>query len=122
MVLMKCLHILGLFFAKERPKKNLLDEFKEYVVNATSPKELIDDYLEPYTEAYVRLKNCEFSSTKNAEEINELLYWLNKTNNYDWMPPAIKFLVDLKNDSDYILGLFVNLSVWPHICLSQHKM
>ena len=90
-------------FAKERPKKNLLDEFKEYVVNTTSPKELIDDYLEPYTEAYVRLKNCEFSSTKNAEEINGLLYWLNKTNNYDWMPPAIKFLVDQKNDSDYIL-------------------
>lgn len=90
-------------FSKERPKKNLLDEFKEYVIKKTSPKELIDDYLVPYTEAYVRLKNCEFSSTKNAEEINGLLYWLNKTNNYDWMPPAIKFLANQKNDSEYIL-------------------
>ena len=25
-------------FAKERPKKNLLDEFKEYVIKQTSPK------------------------------------------------------------------------------------
>lgn len=114
-------------FAKERPKKNLLDEFKEYVVNATSPKELIDDYLEPYTEAYVRLKNCEFSSTKNAEEINELLYWLNKTNNYDWMPPAIKFLVDQKNDSDYILSYtlttqVINVDEWtPRIVESRQK-
>ena len=90
-------------FAKERPKKNLLDEFKEYVIKQTSPKSLVDEYLIPYTEAYVCLKNCEFSSTQNAEEINELLLWLNKTNNHDWMPPAIKFLTDHKNDSVYIL-------------------
>lgn len=90
-------------FAKERPKKNLLDEFKEYVIKQTSPKSLVDEYLIPYTEAYVCLKNCDFSSTQNAEEINELLLWLNKTNNHDWMPPAIKFLKDHKNDSVYIL-------------------
>lgn len=90
-------------FAKERPKKNLLDEFKEYVIKQTSPKALVDEYLIPYTEAYVCLKNCDFSSTQNAEEINELLLWLNKTNNHDWMPPAIKFLTDHKNDSVYIL-------------------
>ena len=89
-------------FAMERPKKNLLDEFKEYVVKKTSPKELIDDYLSPYTEAYVQLKNCEFSSPQYAEEINNLLYWLNKTNNYDWMPPAIKFLTQHSNDFAYI--------------------
>lgn len=90
-------------FAKERPKKNLLDEFKEYVIKQTSPKSLVDEYLIPYTEAYVCLKNCDFSSTQNAEEINELLLWLNKTNNHDWMPHAIKFLTDHKNDSVYIL-------------------
>ena len=90
-------------FAKERPKKNLLDEFKEYVIKQTSPKSLVDEYLIPYTEAYVCLTNCDFSSTQNAEEINELLLWLNKTNNHDWMPPAIKFLTDHKNDSVYIL-------------------
>lgn len=90
-------------FAKERPKKNLLEEFKEYVIKQTSPKSLVDEYLIPYTEAYVCLKNCDFSSTQNAEEINELLLWLNKTNNHDWMPPAIKFLTDHKNDSVYIL-------------------
>lgn len=90
-------------FAKERPKKNLLDEFKEYVIKQTSPKSLVDEYLISYTEAYVCLKNCDFSSTQNAEEINELLLWLNKTNNHDWMPPVIKFLTDHKNDSVYIL-------------------
>lgn len=90
-------------FAKERPRKNLLDELKEYVVARVSPKALIDAYLVPYTGAYVQLKNCAFSATQHAEEINELLYWLNKTNNYDWMPPAIKFLAEHPNDSVYVL-------------------
>lgn len=81
----------------------MLDEFKEYVVKTTPPKVLIDEYLVPYTEAYVKLKNCEFCATQHAEKINNLLYWLNKTNNYDWMPPAIKFLAEHPNDSTYVL-------------------
>ena len=90
-------------FAKERPKKNLLDEFREYVLSQTTPQTLIDNYLEPYNLAYDQLKNQKYSSTQNADEINDLLSWLNKTNNYDWMPPAIKFLTDHQNDSAYIL-------------------
>ncbi len=90
-------------FAKERPKKNLLDEFKEFVLKNTPPKVLIDEYLEPYATAYVKLKNAEYVSTTLADEINNLLYWLNKTNNYDWMPPAIKFLAEHPNDSEYTL-------------------
>lgn len=90
-------------FSKERPRKNLLEEFREQVMAVTKPDELIDKYLMPYTEAYSQLKNCDFSSAQNADEINNLLYWLNKTNNYDWMPPAIKFLSERSNDSKYIL-------------------
>lgn len=96
-------------FVKERAKKNLLEEFTEYVMKSTQAKELIDDYLAPYTDVYVQLKNCEFASTKNAEAINNLLYWLNKTNNYDWMPPAIKFLAEHSNDSEYILWFIKKL-------------
>ncbi len=90
-------------FAKERPKKNLLDEFRENVLKKTEPKELIDTYLKPYSDAYFQLKNCAYTSTQHADEINDLLYWLNKTNNYDWMPPAIKFFAEHQNDSSYIL-------------------
>ena len=38
-------------FAKERAKKNLLDEFREYVVRVTKPDTLINDYLVPYANA-----------------------------------------------------------------------
>lgn len=90
-------------FTMEKAKKSLLDEFRSFVVSKTTPQSLIDDYLEPYTLSYMMLKNCEYTSTKNAEEINGLLHWLNKCNNYDWMPPAILFMTTHPDDSDYLL-------------------
>ena len=90
-------------FSKERPKKNLLDEFREYVSSKVDPRELIDKYLVPFSQAYIQLRNCEYTSTQYADEINQLLFWLNKTNNYDWMPPAIRFFSLYHNDSKYML-------------------
>ena len=90
-------------FTMEKAKKNLLDEFRAFVIPETTPKSLIDDFLEPYTLAYMKLKNCSYTSTKNAEEINSYLYWLNKCNNYDWMPSAILFMSMHSDESDYLL-------------------
>ena len=90
-------------FTMERAKKNLLDEFRAFVVPETTPKSLIDDYLEPYTLAYMKLKNSDYKSTGNAEKINGYLDWLNKCNNYDWMPPAILFMTQHQDDSEYLL-------------------
>lgn len=96
-------------FTMEKAKKNLLDEFRAYVVPYTTPRSLIDDYLEPYTLAYMKLKNCTYTSMNNAEEINDYLYWLNKCNNYDWMPPAILFMTMHPDDSDYLLWFIKKL-------------
>ena len=92
-----------MIFAKERPKKTLLEEFTEYVIQATQPAELIDQYIEPYAKAYVQLRDCTYISMHHADEINRLLYWLNKTDNNDWMPTAIKFLAIYKYDAAYVL-------------------
>lgn len=96
-------------FTMEKAKKNLLDEFRSFVVSETTPKSLVDDYIEPYTLAYMKLKNCAYTSTKNAEEINGYLYWLNKCNNYDWMPSAILFMTMYPDDSDYLLWFIKKL-------------
>ena len=90
-------------FAKERPKKGLLEEFRLYVVKGTSPKGLIDNVLTPYADAYTMLKNSEYMASSRADEINGCLYWLNKIDNYDWMPPAIKFFAEHPHDSEYVL-------------------
>lgn len=92
-----------MIFAKAKSKKNLLDEFREQVLAKLSPKELIDDYLTPYAEAYNILKNRKYVATKNAAAVNDFLLWLNKIDNSDWMPSAIRFFAEHGNDSDYIL-------------------
>ncbi|MBQ8133356.1 MAG: DUF4357 domain-containing protein [Clostridia bacterium] len=92
-----------MIFAKTKAKQNLLDEFREAVLTKVSPKELIDDILEPYSIAYTILINKKYVSTKNAEQINHYLFWLNKIDNADWIPSAIKFFAEHKNDSEYVL-------------------
>lgn len=90
-------------FAMEKAKKNLLEEFHAYVIPETTSQSLVDSYLEPFTEAYLKLKNSSYVSTQNAEDINEILGWLNKNGNYDWMPSAILFFTQHMNDSEYIM-------------------
>lgn len=96
-------------FLKEKQKKNLLEEFSVNILEKINPKDLIDKYIVPYSNAYNELKNEIYVSSKNAESINNLLYWLNKTRNYDWMPVAIKFLAEHENDSDAILWFIIRL-------------
>lgn len=92
-----------MIFAKAKSKKNLLDEFRDYVLVKLKPQELIDDYLTPYAEAYNILKNRKYVAAKNAEAVNGYLLWLNKIDNSDWMPSAIRFFAEHSNDYDYIL-------------------
>ncbi len=94
-------------YAKAKAKKTLYEEFNYYV--KVSPKELIDNLLDPYSRAYTILKKQNYESTTHAEEINEYLMWLNKIDNSDWMPVAIKFFADHENDSEYLLYFFKKL-------------
>ena len=93
----------NMVFSKAKAKKNLLEEFREAVLTKVTPKELIDDILEPYAEAYVILTNKKYVAAKNKDQINRYLFWLNKVGNSDWMPSAIKFMACHKNDPDYVL-------------------
>lgn len=99
----------NMIFSKAKAKKNLLEEFREAVLTKVTPRELIDDILEPYAEAYVMLANRKYVAVKNAEQVNQYLFWLNKIGNSDWMPPAIKFLAEHKNDPDYVLWFMERL-------------
>lgn len=92
-----------MIFAKSKAKQNLIVEFEEAVLKKTTPKELIDKYLEPYAEAYTILTKRNYKSTENAEKVNTYLFWLNKVENSDWMPLAIKFFAEHKNNSEYML-------------------
>ncbi len=90
-------------YAKVKAKKSLLEEFKSYVLKNVTPKQLIEKVLEPYSTAYSTLKKQNFIAEEHSEEINNYLMWLNKIDNSDWMPMAIKFFAEHDNHTDYIL-------------------
>lgn len=92
-----------MIFAHTKAKQSLLEEFRENVLSKTTPKKLIDEILEPYAEVYTILVNKKYVATQNAEQVNQYLFWLNKIDNSDWMPSAIKFMAEHQNASDYVL-------------------
>lgn len=100
-----------MIYANVKAKRTLLEEFREHVLHLRSPKKLIDEILEPYSDAYTVLKNKNYSATKNSAEVNYYLVWLNKIDNSDWMPSAIRFHAEQKIIQTICFGLSKNLSV-----------
>lgn len=111
---------IRMIYAKEKARKALLEEFRERVSGkAASGEELVTRVIEPYTEAYLIAKHCQYVSTANAAEINALLKWLNRIDNSDWLPSAMKFLADKAGDAAYVfwfLRKLERLAACMHIC------
>ena len=100
---------MRMIFIKAKAKKTVLEEFNEFILPRFNPDDLIDNYLTPYTEAYCILKKKDYVATRNAEQVNNYLYWLNKIDNADWMPLAIQFLTFCNKDEDYTKWFFARL-------------
>ena len=114
---------IRMIYAKAKAKRTLLEQFRQHVLSASaSSEELVTDVIEPYAEAYLAAKNCQFVSTANSADINSLLKWLNRIDNSDWLPPAILFLAQKKNEPEYVLWFFKKLSDWLRSCTSVARM
>ena len=111
---------IRMIFSKEKAKRNLLEEFKGYVLSIiTDPKVFVDQILDPYVDAYDIVKTSSYTATANAEKINNHLKWLNRIDNSDWVPAAIQFVIQHKSDSEYMLWFFEKLerlAAYMHIC------
>jgi len=106
--------------AKEKAKRSLLDEFREHVLKENSePDKLISEILEPYANALAIVRQSSYEATSYAEEVNGYLRWLNRIDNSDWVPTAIKFLSDKKNEPQYVAWFFERLErlgAFMHVC------
>jgi len=111
---------IRMIYAKEKARRSLLEEFRERVVDKVGAAEdLVTQVIEPYAQAYLIAKQCQYVSTSNAAEINALLKWLNRIDNSDWLPSAMKFLAEHENEAAYVhwfLRKLERLAACMHIC------
>lgn len=107
-------------YAKEKAKRALLEEFRRHVLERIpSPQALVGEVLEPFAESVTVLKEANYVSDRDASLINGYLRWLNRLDNSDWIPPAMLFLSQHKNDTDYVLWFFgrlERLAAYMHVC------
>jgi Protein of unknown function DUF262/Protein of unknown function (DUF1524) len=111
---------IRMIYAKEKARRSLLEEFRERVIaKVGSAEDLVTKVVEPYTQAYLVSKHCQYVSTSNAAQINALLKWLNRIDNSDWLPSAMKFLAERENDAAYVhwfLRKLERLAACMHVC------
>ena len=101
---------IRMIYAKSKAKKELLVEYREHIKpRIHDPLKYVTDVLDILVECYHILTNSSYRSTENAAEINSLINWLRAIENTDWMPVALMFLEQKKNDSSYILWFMKKL-------------
>ena len=100
-------HIRTIYRKEKAKKKTVLEEIRKFVKPSQNPEEFIDNVLLPYRDAYDVIKNAAHQNENYA--INESLKWLNKIDNFDWMPPAMLFLHENQNDPVQLGKFFSDL-------------
>ncbi len=112
----------NMIFAKAKAKQNILEEFREAVLTKVAPKELIDDILEPYAEAYTILTKKKYVAAKNVEQVNQYLFWLNKVGNSDWALRLLGLWPNIKMTQIMCFGLWRGLKGWRRSFTSRRKI
>ena len=76
---------------KRRQRGTLQQEFQDQVLKAVDRADFIDAVLEPYAEAYATVTGASYASAGGSGEVNNYLRYLNRLDNFDWIPPAMAF-------------------------------
>lgn len=93
-----------MIYAKRKMRENLLREFRAVVLNnEPDSKHVIDEVIVPYADAYQSVLNEAFETAGDAVAINRLLHWLGHIDNADWVPPAMRMLVEHQNSPEEVM-------------------
>lgn len=111
---------IRMIYAKDKARRALLEEFRDRVIDKVpSAEDLVSKVIEPYTQAYLMAKHAQYVSTSNAAEVNALLKWLNRIDNSDWLPSAMRFLAEHESNAQYVhwfLTRLERLAACMHVC------
>ncbi len=80
---------IRMVFARTRARESILKEFRTSVLSRfPDGREFIDKVLVPLSDAYEIVTHASYKATEGAEAVNQLLVWLNKLDDFDWIPPC----------------------------------
>jgi hypothetical protein len=95
---------------KQKMRESVLKEFREYVVKEIKDsKKLIDDVLIPFADSFATIQTASYQSTEGADQVNQMLKWLNRIDNIDWIPPALSYLARNKANPKALHCFFAGL-------------
>jgi uncharacterized protein with ParB-like and HNH nuclease domain len=94
---------------KQKLHATILKEIREYIKPGENPTKFIDDQLVPYANGLKTIKDADYQSSLGAEKVNVYLKWLNKVDNFDWVPPAIVALSKHENNPEWLGWFFQQL-------------
>ena len=95
--------------AKSKLRSTVLQEFRQHVDPTQNPKEFIDKTLLPMGESFDHIQNASFESVTKTDEINKILRYLKRIDNFDWQPPAILYMTHNKNKPEDLLRFLQGL-------------
>lgn len=91
--------------SQARAVRSLLTEFPEQVLNIYLPANgasFVDDILEPYANADLRLVNHDFDAGGVWDDVNDWLKRLSQLDNDDWRPVALWALKNHRDDGAFL--------------------
>jgi hypothetical protein len=88
-----------MIYARRKQQGTLIEEVRKFVVEpADDMFALVDDVIAPYADVLAKVRAASWKSVTHAESINQSLRWLGMIDNFDWIPPTLRFM--RQHDSD----------------------
>jgi Protein of unknown function (DUF1524) len=100
---------IRMIHVKQKMRSTILKEIRQFVQPEKKPVTCIDEQLDPYADALKTIKSASYQSTHGAESINSYLRWLNRVDNFDWIPPAIVAMAKHQADPHWLGHFFRQL-------------
>ena len=100
---------IRMIYRKAKPKGTLIKEFKDHLAEVEEPTKLIDKVVLPMKRAYAELLDASYESAGDATSVNDHMRWLNRLAFTDWVPPALTFFVQFRQDQEAMKSFFEDL-------------
>jgi hypothetical protein len=100
---------IRMIYRRAKPQDTVLKEFEEHVKPYTDPVGFMENTLQPLARAYDTIRNAGYQHSDSPDAVNRMFEWLNRIDNSDWIPPALFFLSEKKDEPKELRRFFTAL-------------